>query len=206
MKESEYSIKTVADNKEKWLSYKENFERFNKAKKFGFYLECLWILYSMIEDRTSSFLMCLGFTSGKDITKVTGCTKIKEQIRQIFNLSGEKINYNFYSLSGKLLRIKQVIEWSKTYQGEMTDYQKAVKKAVENLSDNAAFMAALEYLDGEWRYKRNQVTHALFNKDPDVVNIEPQHLVENGYTAMRAIDNAANRIKRKKIRSRFNIQ
>ena len=51
-----YRIKTVENSKDKELSYRENFKRYNRAKAFGFYFECLWILYAMLEDRTSALV------------------------------------------------------------------------------------------------------------------------------------------------------
>lgn len=72
---SKYPIKTVADNIEKGLSYKENFKRNNKAKASVFHLECLWILYAILEDRTSAFLYYLGFTSDEKRSSATGRKK-----------------------------------------------------------------------------------------------------------------------------------
>ncbi len=79
MNHSQYQIKTVADNNEKGISYKENLKRYGKADKSGFYLECLWILYAMLEDRTSAFLYYLGFTSNQNREAVTGSKKIKKR-------------------------------------------------------------------------------------------------------------------------------
>ena len=83
MATAKYPIQKVADNQEKGLSYKENFKRYKKAKASEFYLECIWILYAMIEDRTSSFLYYIGFTSEKNRSSVTGTKKIKKEIRKV---------------------------------------------------------------------------------------------------------------------------
>ena len=68
------------------------------------------------------------------------------------------------------------------------------------------FQAYLEYLNNEWRDKRNQLTHSLFNKDPNTVIIELKNMVEKGYTAVRILDNAVTQLKKEKIRDRFKIQ
>lgn len=201
-----YPIKTVADNIEKGLSYKENFKRYNKAKASEFYLECLWILYAMLEDRTSAFLYYLGFTSDKKRSSATGSKKIKQQVRQILQMTENNAKYKFDTISGKLSRIIDVITWSKTVDGENSDYQIAVKKAVKFISDNEDFISALTYLNDEWRDKRNQLTHSLFNKDPDTVIAELKSLIEKGYTAVRVFDNAVAQLKKEKIRNRFKIQ
>ncbi len=203
-----YRIKTVENSKDKELSYRENFKRYNRAKAFGFYFECLWILYAMLEDRTSAFLYYLGFTSAEKRSSVVGNKKIKMQIRTIFNMTddgAQNIKYKFDTISGKLLRIHQVVVWSGTDTGEITDYQKVVKKAVAHLKSDKDFLDSLAYLNNEWRDKRNQLIHALFNKDPDTVGAELLPVVEKGYKAVRILDNAISRLKREKIRERFTI-
>lgn len=201
-----YPIKTVADNIEKGLSYKENFKRYNKAKASEFYLECLWILYAMLEDRTSAFLYYLGFTSDKKRSSAAGSKKIKQQVRQILQMTENNAKYKFDTISGKLSRITDVITWSKNVDGEISDYQIAVKKAVKFISDNEDFISSLTYLNDEWRDKRNQLTHSLFNKDPDTVIDELKSLIEKGYIAVRVFDNAVAQLKKEKIRNRFKIQ
>ena len=110
------------------------------------------------------------------------------------------------TISGKLSRIADVITWSKTVDGEISDYQVAVKKAVNIISNNENFISALTYLSDEWRDKRNQLTHSLFNKDPDTVITELKSLIEKGYIAVRVFDNAVARLKKEKIRTCFKIQ
>ncbi|MBE5965153.1 MAG: hypothetical protein E7252_09610 [Lachnospira sp.] len=206
MKEQEHYIKAVENNKEKALSYRENFKRYNKAKNSEFYLECLWILYAMLEDRTSAFLYYLGFTSDSKRTSVTGCKRIKTQIRQIFKMNETNNRYQFDTMFGKISRMNEIIDWSLKDSEGTTDYQNAVKSAVENISKNNDFLETLKYLNTEWRDKRNQLTHALFNKRPEMVNNELKSLVDKGYTAVRDLDNAVAKLKKEKIRRRFKIQ
>lgn len=131
MNEPKYPIQVVSDNKAKGLSFKENFKRYNKAKASGFYLECLWILYSMLEDRTSAFFYYLGFASSKNRNTVTGSKKIKVQVRQILNMTDSTAKYKFDTISGKLSRISQIIAWSVAVDDDLTDYQKVIKNIVE---------------------------------------------------------------------------
>lgn len=205
MKESKYSIKRVMDNKEKGLSFRENFNRYNKAKASEFYLECLWILYAMLEDRTSAFLYYLGFTDTKKRESVVEDAEIKTQVRQIFNMTKPKARYNFDSMKGKLSRIKEVLNWSSSAD-PITEYQQALKKATNNFLTNQEFMNSLEYLNDEWRDKRNQLTHSLFTKSPETVVSELKPLVEKGYMAARVFDKAVSELKKEKIRERFKLK
>ena len=206
MATAKYPIQKVADNQEKGLSYKENFKRYNKAKASEFYLECIWILYAMIEDRTSSFLYYIGFTSEKKRSSVTGTKKIKKEIRDVLVMEQPNAKYKFDTLSGKLTRIKELLIWCKKDHEDLSDYQKALVKALQPVADNLEFNKALNYLETEWRDKRNQLTHSLFNKDPGAVVAERLPMVENGYVAARQLDATIREIKKSAIRSKFKIQ
>lgn len=206
MADARFPIQRVTDNKEKGVSYKENFKRYNKAKASEFYLECLWILYAMIEDRTSSFLYYIGFTSEKNRSSVTGTKKIKKEIREILEIKQQNAKYRFNTLSGKLTRIKELLMWCSKEHETLTDYQKALIKTLKPVADSSDFKNALNYLESEWRDKRNQLTHSLFNKNPNAVFAELLPLVENGYTAARKLDATIREIKKTSIRLKFKIQ
>ena len=206
MATAKYPIQKVADNQEKGLSYKENFKRYNKAKASEFYLECIWILYAMIEDRTSSFLYYIGFTSEKNRSSVTGTKRIKKEIRDVLVMEQPNAKYKFDTLSGKLTRIKELLIWCKKDHEDLSDYQKVLVKALQPVADNSEFNEALNYLETEWRDKRNQLTHSLFNKDPGAVVAELLPMVENGYVAARQLDATIREIKKSGIRSKFKIQ
>ena len=205
MAESKFPIQRVTDNKEKGDSYKENLKRYNKAKASEFYLECLWILYAMIEDRTSSFLYYIGFTSEKNRSSATGPRKIKMEIREILKMEQLNSKYKFDTISGKLTRIKELLVWCKAEHRTSTNYQKALIKALQPVADSTDFESTLNYLE-EWRDKRNQLTHSLFNKNPEAVLTELLPLVENGYTAARQLDATIRKIKKMGIRTKFKIQ
>ena len=206
MVNSKFPIQKVKDNKEKGVSYKENFKRYNKAKASEFYLECLWILYAMIEDRTSSFLYYIGFTSEKDRSSVTGTKRIKKEIRDILKMEQPNAKYKFDTVSGKLTRIKELLVWCKVEHETLSDYQQSIVKVLQPVADSIEFKSALDYLESEWRDKRNQLTHSLFNKNSDAVLVELKYLVERGYIAARRLDSSITQIKKEKLRMRFKIQ
>lgn len=205
MKDTKNEIKPVKDNYEKSLSYRENMSRYNKAKKAGFYFECLWILYAMLEDRTSSFFYHLGFTSKAKRNRVTGTEKIKKEIRAILGMRVEDTKYRFDTMSGKLERIRTLKEWSLREDEAATAYQAAVRDAVQQACAVEGFENCLSYLDNEWRDKRNQLTHALFNKSAFYAGEELLPLVEEGYRAARTMDKAVSQLKKKNLRKRFRV-
>ncbi len=107
---------------------------------------------------------------------------------------------------GKLSRIEQVISWGTQANSNVSSYQNAVKNAVLKIASNTKFNEKLEYLNDEWREKRNQLTHSLFNKDPDTVITEVKIMAKNGYEAVRIFDQAVSQLKKEKIRDQFKIK
>lgn len=205
MSDLKHQIKPVKDNYEKSLSYRENMSRYNRAKKAGFYFECLWILYAMLEDRTSSFFYHLGFTSEVKRNRVTGRKRIKEEIRLILDMRAEDSKYRFDTMSGKLERIRSLMAWSLREDEERTAFQTAVRDAVRQACAVDGFEDCLTYLDKDWRNKRNELTHALFNKNASLAWETLPPLVEEGYRAVRVMDKAVTQVKKKKIRERFRV-
>ena len=124
----------------------------------------------------------------------------------MLNMDPAENRYGFDSFGGKLLAIEKLTAWSIEQEKELTDYQKAVKKAFRHLSDNESFPASVEYLNTTWRDMRNQLTHALMNKDPQAAQASVRELVNDGYTAVRCIDNAAKYLRSKGIREKFRIK
>ncbi len=124
-----FPIKTVADNKDKGITYQVYIKRFNKAKESGFYLECIWILYAMIEDRLSSFLYHIGFISA-DKRTVIQKEEIKADVREIFEMKPNESNYKLNNISGKIGRIKKLLAWCKEKHEKLSDYQNTLVKVM----------------------------------------------------------------------------
>ena len=127
-------------------------------------------------------------------------------MREIFGMKPGKNDYGIYNISGKINRIKNLLVWCKEEHETLSDYQKALIKAIPPLTDSDEFNSALNYLEMEWRIKRNQLTHVLFNKNPDAVLAELRPLVERGYNAALQFDMVVKKITKKNIRAKFNIQ
>ena len=106
-------IKVVENNQEKGISYRQYIARFNKAKKEGFLFECMWILYAMMEDRTTSFFDHIGFVSKQDKSKVTGTKKVKTQIKEILSVGdGKSVRIDFKSDAAPVIDVGASVEGS----------------------------------------------------------------------------------------------
>lgn len=80
---------TAADNSQKHENYREQFVRLKKALSSGFYLEAIFIEYTIIEDRTESILRhagkwdaCVKNQRGRFVTLEKKIEYIKELARE----------------------------------------------------------------------------------------------------------------------------
>lgn len=199
-------IKEVNNNYEKRDAYNENVKRYNKALKNEFYFEAIWILYAILEDRTSSFFYHLGFTQTDNRNNIIRKKEIKKQIREIFKMKEREKNYQLVKLSGKILRIQNLLEWSKNEENANTLYKKEIRKVLLNVFSDEEFLKNLNYLNDNWREKRNELTHALLIKNIDSVKGELKPLAEKGKDIFNIIDKKVKKIKNAKIREKFNLK
>ena len=199
------TILSVRDNFEKHRTIKYYMNRYNKAYNAGFYLECLWLLYAMIEDRTSAFLYHIGFTQKENRQKATGTRKIRLQIRKILNMNANDRLY-FRNLGRKLDLITEVFDWVRSDEKCEEPYSEYVKSVLTKLARKKENRDCLERLNNDWRDKRNQLTHALMSKDLFATLKELKTLVESGHNQLRVFDNMVDYIKNRRIRKKFNIQ
>lgn len=202
-----YPIPTVQNNKEKQQAFAVNMARYKKAYNQGFYLECMWILYALLEDRSSAFFYHLGFVGKNNRSKVTGTKVAKNAVKEIYCISDKKPKYGFNNISGKLTRILELLDWAKS-DSEVKDkkYTEAVKAAVKKLCKNDELEKAVRNLNDNWRVLRNRLTHALLTSDPYKSYAEIEANLEGTYNAIRILDKAVTALGRQKIRDKFNIQ
>lgn len=198
------AITPVEDNFEKGMSYKANIRKYNLAIKKGFYFEAMWIVYALLEDRTSALLYYLGCIDGEKRNAATRTKKIKKQLREVFNMD-ENDKYRFDTFSGKCTRITELCTFAKAGGINMSPYKTDLVKAVEKIS-SFDFIDELDYLNNEWRNKRNELIHALLNKNDQAVYLEMEHITKMGFEGFRIIDNAVQKIKKMNIRGKYKIQ
>ncbi len=200
------SIQMVADNQAKFLSYQKNFKRYNDAMRGGYYFECLFILFAATEDRTMSFLYHIGLLAEAERNRITHSKKIKKSFRAILDMK-ENEKYHVDSFNGKTRTIKKLLEWSLSERSPYeTDYEKDLRKALSRLACDQEFCQELFFLEGDWRRKRNELTHALLNKNPEAVLDEVVSLLEKGYHAIRELDKVVKVIKKERLREKYKIK
>ena len=110
----------MTDNRQKYLNYKEQFKRLNRAIASGFNLEAMFIAYSIMEDRSESVLRHAGnyekYLEKRGNKNATIDSKIKEI--QKCRSNRKDLMYRYFSdelLDNILLGKKNVTEWYMLY-------------------------------------------------------------------------------------------
>ena len=107
-------IAPVANNLEKYYTYREYISRYNKAMREGFYFEAMLIDYAMLEDRLRSFLYHMGAFNGRQSNKIDAAAA-KALLPVIVNQYAQKNeskNLGITSITGKMKVIRCTLQWA----------------------------------------------------------------------------------------------
>jgi len=200
------SFPPISDNLEKSATYKSQLERFKLAREQGFYFEGIFILFAMMEDRLSSFLFYAGM-SNCNRDKVTTNPKVRPQLNAIF-LKGDWQKNALKGISYKIDLIQHLLAWSRSYifADPSNDYQDMLAKQISQTYKADEMITTLGEIKN-WCKSRNELVHALLNKNLVNQAGRLQLLVEVGYAYTRQLDKFVRSFKNHNtIRKQFNIQ
>ncbi len=196
-------IDKVDNNNQKYLSIKDANDRFNKAYKYEFYYECLWIAYALLEDRTDAFFYHIGFL---DRNRHGVDKKTKETVIRLLNIDKANPRYNFSKLFYKLDYMNELFNWVQNEDDVLNNYEKELRRVLTKYINNDEFLNTISYLNSEWRDIRNELTHGLCNKKVDAVSIRLKELAYNGHNCFKVMNKVVRNIKNNHIRKKFKMQ
>ena len=99
----------MTDNQQKYLNYKEQFKRLNRAIANGFNLEAMFIAYSIMEDRSESVLKHAGKYE-RYVEKRQGRTpSIDSKIKEILKCRSNRKDLMYRYFSDDLL--DKILAW-----------------------------------------------------------------------------------------------
>ena len=194
---SEHRIVPVADNREKQQTYKEQMQRYSKAMKDQFFFEAILIDYAMLEDRLRSMLYHAAFFANRD---KAGCWKKTKPYFQTFvkQYKNEKENdtLGVTNISGKIKVIRSMLRW--VSEVDATNVKDRYLLRLKNQCESMDIGAILEALDAiqEWCSYRNEIVHALLNKNTTSVYAELEAQAQNGMKYARLIDSQVRILKK----------
>lgn len=204
---SERKIAPVKDNKDKQRTYAREKARYYSAMKYGFYLEAMMIDYALLEDRLRSVLYHIGFLPNRRSTSVW--KKARPYFTEIVKQNKtEKENdaLGITNISSKIKIVRSVLLWVANTEGDYQDNKHLVllKSRFEEL-DIDAFLYTIEEIE-EWCSYRNEIVHALMNKNLESIESELKEKAEAGMRLANYIDSQERMIKKgNKIRKGINL-
>ena len=194
---SESRIAPVADNKEKQATYQQQMRRHKKAMNDGFFFEAMLIDYAMLEDRLRSMLYHAAFFASREKTV---CWKKTKPYFQSFvsEYKNEKDNESLgvTNISGKIKVIRSMLRW--VVEGDSVDQSDRYLQKLDFQCESLDIGAMLETLDAiqDWCAYRNEIVHALLNKNTTSVYAELETQAENGMKYARFIDSQVRILKK----------
>ena len=197
---SERRIAPVANNTEKQATYQEQMRRYKKAMKDGFFFEAMLIDYAMLEDRLRSMLYHAAFFASRD--KTSCWKKTKPYFQQfVLEYKNEKENESLgvTNISGKIKVVRSMLRW--VVEGDAVNQSDRYLKKLNYQCESLDIGALFETLDDiqDWCDYRNEIVHALLNKNITGVYAELEAQAENGMKYARVIDSQVRILKKGNI-------
>lgn len=193
-------IEAVSNNRDKQRTYRENCAKYKKAIQEEFYFEAMLIAYAMLEDRLRSFLYHIGALANRQSTAVN-CKKTKNQLREIVSVhktDKENDSLGITNITGKIKIIRCTLGWAVNvehgYEGDR--YLITLKNQYEGNIDIHEALETLQELC-EWLDYRNEIMHALLNKNIDSLRLDLKERTIQGMELARKIDGFVSQVKKR---------
>ena len=191
-------IQPVSDNRDKQKTYAENMAKHKKAMAGEFFFEAILIDYAMLEDRLRSFLYYIALLKSRDSHKVDNTAvipKIKAIIAE-YKGKDESNSIAITNISGKMKIVRCTLLWAAN-TSEATDdpYLTALKKQYEGNIDIETVLKKLDDI-ANWCAYRNEVIHALLNKNIRSLMQELPQQAKLGMDLARFMDDQVKKLKK----------
>ena len=201
-------IVPVENNYEKSQTYRKMLAKHSKAINNGFYFEAAMIEYAMIEDRLIAFLYHSGAINNRMAKPKIGSEKTRGLIQCMVDVcfEGKIKNLGITSISGKINIVYALLKCG-CFDDCLIDnnYTVALKSVYSARLNVQNFIMVLDDLR-EWCNCRNEVVHAMLNKNVVDLSEKAKLLANQGIAFARYIDNCVGAIKKgNKIRKAANL-
>lgn len=182
-------IQPVRDNTEKQQTYRKLISRFTQAMRYGFYCEAIMIDYAMIEDRLRSTLYHMGLFANRQATGIWKNNRpVLQDMVTKYKRKEETCSLGVNAMNGKLKIIRSVLLWAVHAEGDYREnrYLTALKSQLEG-TDIGLFLGTLDKIDA-WKACRNEIVHAMMNKNIDTLEEQLKPVAEEGMLLARTLD------------------
>ena len=201
-------IDPVNNNTDKQNTYRTNINRYNKAMKEGFFLEALLIDYAVMEDRLRSFLYHIGLLKNRGSHSID-CYRAKKSLKPIMETyygKGKNSEFSYKAISGKMKIVRCTLMWADQEGYDTTDkYLTSLREQYDRYIDVDGLLATLDEIK-DWCNYRNEVIHALLNKNSSSLDERLGAQAAKGMELARFLDAQVKEVKKyNRIRKSINL-
>ncbi len=204
-------IEKSKDKMEKRDTYAGMFRKYNLAVKQGFYLEAVFIIYAMLEDRINSFLMYSGLVryrkNGLRLSRGTA-GDLPSELYWMGEKHNSNPNANLTDISNRIKLLKNLAGWAADTErtAATPKYDSDLLDQVNGTVDLFELREVLGEIDN-WRIARNECVHGLMNKNFYAEEQKTRELAEQGIELVRRLDDLVKKFKKNNhLRKKYNIQ
>lgn len=205
----ERKITPIANNMEKWDTYRKILARYKLAVNQHFYFEAVMISYAMLEDRLIAFLYHSGAIANRDVKPQVGSGTTKGYIKEMVeaqSCKSKKVSLGITNISGKIKVTKAMLSYAEKGVKANNRYCDTLLSVYSEKINIAEFKEKLSEII-EWCKYRNELVHAMLNKNVLSMDEELSCHAQKGLEYARYIDACVDSIKYgNKIRKAANLQ
>ena len=191
-------IKPVQNNFEKQRTYTENKGKYYRAMKYGFYFEALLIDYAMMEDRLRSFIYHIGGFKTRADYRI-GKGYVRKQLAEIVEMyrdEKESTSLGISSISSKMKIVRATLHWASEVESTPDEkYLRTLKRQYEAQLDIGGLLDTLDEIN-KWCDYRNEVIHALMNKNTASIHDELEAQAAKGMELAMYLDTQVKALKK----------
>lgn len=194
----EQKINPVESNEDKALTYAQQKGRYKQAMKMGFFYEAIVIDYALMEDRLRSFLYHAGILKLRTSDKIDCSDADKKVMKKIYCdycRKGDAKLPQIKNISGKRDIISAIILWAST----TTDVPENIYfKALKNQCESLDIQEMRDVFDAikNWCSYRDEIIHALMNKNLISLQSELEEKAEEGMELANKLDTFVREMKK----------
>lgn len=176
-------IKQVQNNKSKGKTYTKLLTKYNEAMENGYYGEAELIVYAFLEDRLRALIYHYGALDARN------SREINEKMSSVY---GRPVRID--NISAKIDVIKCILDVSQNDSCN-DEFTAEIKTIVKYSAPPTEIKRTLSEIK-KWCDYRNEITHAMFNKDIEDLRSGYEEHVKEGYLLARQIDKYVAGVKR----------
>ncbi len=189
----------VANNKEKYYTYKELMERYKKSYELEFYFESIFIQYAVMEDRLRAILYHSGIIKERSSRHIDFITN-KDFLTKMFydynsNIIKEKHCIDFDKISHKISMVRAILRWSRQNRDYLVgEYPLKLKEQYQDI-DKEKYLQLLKDIEKGKNY-RNELIHSVLQSNINSVNETLKLRVDEGKKLINTLTELSRLVKK----------